>query len=119
EAAASAFTDARAFASAKRASPRKAVERLAEFGEGVASAFNTLGSRTVFAAAPMNAVTQSVFLDATRAIADVVAEPRGMLTVTVLKPAGERAFALESFLDGQIPEISDIAVEQRLVSVVS
>jgi hypothetical protein len=106
-----------AFLSMQQKQPSKAIDRLAEFGADITTAFNKLSTDTVFARAPLNTLTQGVFLDASRALSPSLgASARGMLTLTVLKPADRRAFKLEDFLAGKTPSQEDVALEQRLVS---
>lgn len=117
EEAAAALREVQKFPAAAGASPSRAIERLAEFGAGITRAFNKLSGETVYGKAPLRSLGQLVFLEATQALAGgVEAQPRAMLTLTVLKNASERRFKLESFLAGEIPEAADIAVAQRLVS---
>jgi hypothetical protein len=121
--AAEALKSMQAFESLKERSPSKAIDRLADFGADITQTFNRLASHTVFADAPVRVVTQSVFLDASRALAamsDGVAgtvTPSGMLTLTVLKPQAERQFEIGRFLAGEMPPANDVLLEQRLVSV--
>lgn len=117
EKAVSAFENMQAFANANDRSPSTAIDRLAEFGADITTAFNQLAGQTVFSPPPLPAITQGVFLDATRAIATTSAVPTAMLTLNVLKPPAGRQFHIDSFVNGDIPGADDIAVEQRLVSL--
>jgi hypothetical protein len=117
EEAATALRQVQKFQTAATASPSKAIERMAEFGAGITRAFNKLTGETVYGKAPLRSLGQLVFLEATRALAGGIdAQPRAMLTLTVLNNASARRFQLETFLAGEIPEADDIAVAQRLVS---
>ena len=120
--AAEALSSMQAFESLKAKAPSQAIDRLADFGADITQTFNKLASHTVYADAPVRVVTQSVFLDASRALAatsdgvSVPITPSGMLTLTVLKPQPERTFGLDSFLAGESPAAIDVLLEQRLVS---
>jgi hypothetical protein len=105
-----------AFLSLKETEPSRAIDRLADFGADITLAFNKLSADTVFARAPLQTVTQGVFLDASRALSAVGGTARGMLTLTVLKPADQRTFKIEEFLAGKTPPREDVLLEQRLVS---
>ncbi len=119
EKAAEALREIQQFQASADKSPSKAIERLAEFGADITRAFNKLSGDTVFGKAPLRSLGQLVFLEASHALAGgLEAQPRAMLTLTVLKDASERKFKLESFVAGEIPEAGDIAVAQRLVSAV-
>jgi hypothetical protein len=106
-----------AFLALQQKEPSRAVDRLAEFGADITLAFNKLSVDTVFAKAPLHTVTQGIFLDASRALSPVASQTRrGMLTLTVLKPAGTRTFKIEDFLAGKTPAPEEVLLEQRLVS---
>lgn len=121
--AAEALKSMQEFQSLKNTAPSRAIDRLADFGADITQTFNKLASHTVFADAPVRVVTQSVFLDASRALAamsdgvTIPINPTGMLTLTVLKPPSERRFEIERFLAGETPAAADVLLEQRLVSV--
>ena len=121
--AADALKNMQAFQALKDTTPSRAIDRLADFAADITQTFNRLASHTVFADAPVRVVTQSVFLDASRALAatsDGVTDamtPTGMLTLTVLKPRAERSFVIDRFLAGEVPAAADVLLEQRLVSV--
>ena len=110
-----ALENIQAFLALRETSPSKAIDRLADFGADITMAFNNLD--TVFAKAPLRTVTQGVFLDASRALALLpVGGETGMLTLTVLKPEGQRTFELAEFLAGETPKADDVLLQQRLVS---
>jgi hypothetical protein len=112
-----ALASVQAFLALRDRSPSKAIDRLADFGAEITTAFNALAGDTVYASAPFLTVTQGVFVDASRALAAIpAAAASGMLTLTVLNPAGQRAFKLEDFLAGRTPAPADVLLEQRLVS---
>jgi hypothetical protein len=118
EKAVDALENMQAFVSLKSTSPSKAIDRLAEFAADITMAFNKLGGETVFAKAPVRTVTQGIFLDASRALAEIPsAGVSGMLTLTVLKPAADRTFKIDDFLAGKTPPSDEVLLEQRLVSV--
>jgi hypothetical protein len=97
-------------------SPSQAVNRLAQFAADITTAFNQLLGQSVFAdLASFRAVEQVVFSEASRALNPVVAgQPVAMLTLDVLnKPSSVQ---LSGFLTGSIPQPTDTAVAQRLVS---
>ena len=110
-----ALENMQAFVALREKSPSKAIDRLADFGADITMAFN--GLDTVFAKAPLRTVTQGVFLDASRALALLPpGGETGMLTLSVLKPEGQRTFELADFLAGDTPKAEDVLLQQRLVS---
>jgi hypothetical protein len=114
-----ALQDVQKFRSAAGTSPGKAIERLAEFAADIVTAFNQLVGDNVFAdLASFRAVAQVVFAEASRALnPTIAAQPRAMLTLGILNPSPPRTFSLSSFVAGELPESSDVAVAQRLVSL--
>jgi hypothetical protein len=114
-----ALQDVQKFRSAAGSSPSKAVERLAQFASDIVTAFNQLVGDNVFAdLSSFRAVAQVVFAEASRALnPTIAAQPRAMLTLDILNPVPVRTFSLSSFIGGELPESSDVAVAQRLVSV--
>jgi hypothetical protein len=98
------------------ATASQALDRLASFAGGIASAFNTLTGRAAFAGPSFRALSQSVFVEAARAIDPALAvRPAAMLTLSMLQPA--HRFDLGSFTRGEIPPAAEIALGQRLVSL--
>ena len=118
ERAVDALESMQSFVSLRETSPSKAIDRLADFAADITTTFNKLAGDTVYAQAPVRAVTQGIFLDASRALAEIPgAGVSGMLTVTVLKPAVDRKFKIEDFVAGRTPSSDDVLLEQRLVSL--
>jgi hypothetical protein len=116
--AADALKEIQAFQASASSSPSTALGRLAEFAADITTAFNKLTGDTVFAGVSFRALSQAVFAEASRALSPSLASrPSAMLTLTVLKPAGERHFNLPDFLNGELPATAqDVAVAQRLVT---
>jgi hypothetical protein len=114
-----ALQDVQKFRSAAGSSPSKALERLAQFASDIVTAFNQLVGDNVFAdLSSFRAVAQVVFAEASRALNPTIpAQPRAALALDILNPAPPRTFSLPSFIGGELPESSDVAVAQRLVSV--
>lgn len=116
--AAEAVADIQGFLAVAASSPSKAVGRLAEFAADISTAFNKLAGNSVFAGVSFRAVSQTVFAEASRALDPaLIAPPRAMLAVTVLRPESERTFTIGDFLDGEIPPDKDVALAQHLVSL--
>jgi hypothetical protein len=116
--AAEAVGDVQGFLAAASSSPAKAIARLADFGADITTAFNKLAGNSVFAGVSFRAVSQSVFADASRALdPGLVAPPRAMLALTVLKPEAERTFRIADFLEGGIPPAREVALAQHLVTI--
>jgi hypothetical protein len=117
EKAAEALVDIQNFLGVANSSPSKAIERLADFAADITTAFNKLVTNSIFGGLSFRAVSQTVFADASRALdPGLLAAPRAMLALSVLKPASQRTFELPSFLTGAIPRAEDVAVEEHLVS---
>jgi len=116
--AAEAVRDIQGFLAASGSSPSKAIERLAEFAADLTTAFNKLMGNSVFASLSFRAVSQTVFAEASRALAPSLAvQPRAMLVLSVLRPEKERTFRIADFLDGAIPPAREVVLEQHLVSI--
>jgi hypothetical protein len=116
--AAEAVADIQGFLALAAPSPGKAVGRLAEFAADISTAFNKLAGNSVFAGVSFRAVSQTVFAEASRALdPGVLAPPRAMLALTVLKPESQRTFKIGDFLEGAIPPDKDVALAQHLVSL--
>lgn len=119
EKAAEAFGDIQKFLRAARTSPTTAVDRLAEFAADITRAFNKLVGNTVFGGLSLRAVSQTVFAEASRALdPGLVAQPRAMLALLVLKPSSQRTFTMSQFLAGELPPDDDVVVAQHLVSAI-
>ena len=117
--AADAVADIQGFLAAASSSPSKAIARLAEFAADITTAFNKLAGNSVFAGVSFRAVSQTVFAEASRALdPGLLAPPRAMLALSVLKPEPGRTFRIADFLDGAIPPDRDVALAQHLVSLV-
>ena len=98
------------------ATESQALDRLVSFAGGITAAFNTLTGRAAFAGPSFRAVSQSVFVEAARAIdSALTVRPAALLTLSVLQPA--HRFDLGSFTRGGIPPAAEIALGQRLVSL--
>jgi hypothetical protein len=116
--AAEAVADSQGFLAAAVSSPGKAVGRLAEFAADISTAFNKLAGNSVFAGVSFRAVSQTVFAEASRALdPGLIAPPRAMLALTVLKPGADRTFTIADFLDGAVPPDREVALAQHLVTV--
>ena len=116
--AAEAVADIQGFLSAASSSPSKAIARLAEFAAGITTSFNKLAGDSVFADVSFRAVSQIVFAEASRALdPGLLAPPRAMLALAVLRPDPGRTFRVADFLDGGIPPDGDVALAQHLVSL--
>jgi hypothetical protein len=116
--AADALGDIQGFLVAASSSPSKAIARLAEFAAEITTAFNKLAGNSVFAGVSFRAVSQTVFAEASRALdPGLLAPPRAMLALWVLKPEPDRTFRIADFLDGAIPPDRDVALAQHLVSL--
>jgi hypothetical protein len=116
--AAEAVADIQGFLAAASSSPSKAIARLAEFAAGITTSFNRLAGNSVFADVSFRAVSQIVFAEASRALdPGVLAPPRAMLALAVLRPDANRTFRVADFLDGGIPPDRDVALAQHLVSL--
>jgi hypothetical protein len=116
--AAAAVADIQGFLASASSSPSKAIARLAEFAAGITTAFNRLAGNSVFAGVSFRAVSQIVFAEASRALdPGLLAPPRAMLALAVLKPGPDRTFRVADFLDGGIPPGKDVALAQHLVSL--
>ena len=99
--AAGAVADIQSFLAASSTSPSKAIARLAEFAADITTSFNKLAGDSVFAGVSFRAVSQIVFAEASRALEPgLLAPPRAMLALTVLKPGADRTFRVADFLDG-------------------
>jgi hypothetical protein len=115
---AEAVADIQGFLAAAATSPSRAIARLAEFAADMTMSFNKLAGDTVFAGVSFRAVSQMVFAEASRALdPGLIAPPRAMLALAVLKPGPDRTFRVADFLDGGIPPDQDIALAQHLVSI--
>ena len=114
-----ALNDIQKFLAVAGTSPSKAVDRLAQFAADIATAFNTLLGQNVFVdLASFRAVGQVVFLEASRALNPALAgQPAAMLTLDVLNK--NTSFQLPTFLAGAIPQPKDVALAQRLASIVT
>jgi hypothetical protein len=113
--AAAALADVQAFLAAANVSPSQAVVRLADFAADITTAFNKLAGETVFAGLSFRALSQSVFVEAARALQpSLAAKPRAMLTLSVLQP--QRTFTLAEFLNGAVPPADDVLLAERLVT---
>src|SRR5205823_9807816 len=98
------------------AAASQALDRLAAFAGDVTSAFNTLAGQAPFAGPSFRALSQSVFVEAARALDPMLAaRPAAMLTLSVLQPA--RTFDIGSFARGALPPPAEIALAQRLVTM--
>jgi hypothetical protein len=116
--AAEAVADIQGFLAAASSSPSKAIARLAEFAAGITTAFNRLAGNSVFADVSFRAVSQIVFAEASRALdPGLLAPPRALLALSVLRPGPDRTFRVADFLDGGIPPDGDVALAQHLVSL--
>jgi hypothetical protein len=116
--AAEAVGDIQGFLAAASASPSKAIARLAEFAAGITTSFNKLAGNSVFADVSFRAVSQIVFAEASRALdPGLLAPPRAMLALAVLRPDPNRTFRVADFLDGGIPPDGEVALAQHLVSL--
>ena len=116
--AAEAVADIQGFLAAASSSPSKAIARLAEFAAGITTSFNKLAGNSVFADVSFRAVSQIVFAEASRALdPGLMAPPRAMLALAVLRPDPARTFRVADFLEGGIPPDADVALAQHLVSL--
>jgi hypothetical protein len=117
EKAADAFADIQKFLRAARSTPTTAVDRLADFAADITTAFNKLAGNTVFGGVSLRAVSQTVFAEASRALdPGLVAAPRAMLVLHVLRPASSRTFTIADFLAGKVPPDEEVVLAQHLVS---
>jgi len=114
--AAEALADVQQFMRRAGGSPSEALGRLAEFGVDITEAFNLLPGETPFASQVQQNLGSLLFLEASAALAPALAvRASALLTLSVLKP--EVRLTPQQLLDGELPDVAEVAVAQRLVSL--
>ena len=98
-----------------KTAPSQAIKTFANFGADLTEAFHHNLS-SVYGDESLRVLSSVVLVEASRAIAPelTVADPSAMLTILTL--ANHHTFDLSSFLDGEMPAKTDVALAQTLVS---
>lgn len=104
------------FRRASSARPAEAVRALAEFGERLTGAFHRKLS-SVYGGAALRPLGTRILIEAARALrgepAGRTAQADALLYLGVVREGAR--FKLERFLDGELPPVQDLLVEQKLV----
>ena len=94
--------------------PTKAIVRLAEFGAKITDTFNS--KLSVYGKESLRPLSSMLFVAASEALdPGAVFKPTAMLNLYVLN--SQHAFDLKSFLAGELPARSDVAVAQTLTNL--
>ena len=119
EKAGDAIQDIQKFLPLAATQPTAAKNRLAQFAFDITDAFGRLIGNSAFAnLATFRGIAQTVFGEASRALNPALdITPRAMLTLEFLHPAPACTFAIPDYFTGKHPAPTDIAIEQRLVSL--
>jgi hypothetical protein len=96
-------------------SPSHAIEQLAAFGESITRTFHE-NLKNAYGTQALRPLGTLAFIETARALGgepDATA-PEALLALTVLNE--NATFALERFLEGEMPPPDQVAIEERLVS---
>jgi hypothetical protein len=94
--------------------PTRAIKTLAGFAATITDTFNhRVGS--VYSGISGRVVGPMLLVESSKAVGSLATRPEAMLTLYALKPG--HTFNLGSFIDGQVPPQTDVALAQTLVSL--